>query len=32
VKGYADEVRARSFPGTDNVYPMRKKTRAPDKS
>jgi 3-methyl-2-oxobutanoate hydroxymethyltransferase len=25
VKSYAEEVRARSFPGTDNVYPMRKK-------
>jgi 3-methyl-2-oxobutanoate hydroxymethyltransferase len=25
VKSYADEVRARSFPGPENVYPMRKK-------
>jgi 3-methyl-2-oxobutanoate hydroxymethyltransferase len=25
VKGYAEEVRARTFPGPDNVYPMRKK-------
>src|SRR4029077_6467109 len=25
VKGYADEVRARTFPGPDNVYGMRKK-------
>src|SRR6202034_636501 len=25
VKGYAEEVRARSFPGPENVYPMRKK-------
>jgi 3-methyl-2-oxobutanoate hydroxymethyltransferase len=24
VKAYADEVRSRSFPGPDNVYPMRK--------
>src|ERR1700761_1944756 len=24
VKSYADEVRARQFPGDDNVYPMRK--------
>jgi len=25
VKGYAEEVRARTFPGPDNVYGMRKK-------
>ena len=25
VKGYAEEVRARSFPGPEHVYPMRKK-------
>src|SRR6202008_3271416 len=25
VKGYAEEVRARTFPGPDNIYPMRKK-------
>src|SRR6201987_5766012 len=25
VKAYAEEVRARHFPGPDNVYPMRKK-------
>jgi len=25
VKSYADEVRARTFPGPQNVYPMRKK-------
>jgi 3-methyl-2-oxobutanoate hydroxymethyltransferase len=25
VKGYAEEVRARTFPGAENVYPMRKK-------
>jgi len=25
VKGYAEEVRGRTFPGPDNVYPMRKK-------
>jgi 3-methyl-2-oxobutanoate hydroxymethyltransferase len=24
VKSYAEEVRARSFPGPDNVYAMRK--------
>ena len=24
VKGYAEEVRARSFPGPEHVYPMRK--------
>jgi 3-methyl-2-oxobutanoate hydroxymethyltransferase len=23
VKSYAEEVRARSFPGADHVYPMR---------
>jgi 3-methyl-2-oxobutanoate hydroxymethyltransferase len=25
VKGYAEEVRARTFPGPDNVYGMRNK-------
>jgi 3-methyl-2-oxobutanoate hydroxymethyltransferase len=25
VKAYAEEVRARTFPGPDTVYPMRKK-------
>src|SRR5208282_2255315 len=25
VKGYAEEVKARSFPGPEHVYPMRKK-------
>jgi 3-methyl-2-oxobutanoate hydroxymethyltransferase len=25
VKGYAEEVRARNFPGPDNVYSMRMK-------
>ena len=25
VKSYADEVRARSFPGPEHTYPMRKK-------
>src|SRR5271170_4985931 len=25
IKSYAQEVRSRSFPGADNVYPMRKK-------
>ena len=25
VKGYAEEVRSRAFPGPDHVYPMRKK-------
>jgi 3-methyl-2-oxobutanoate hydroxymethyltransferase len=25
VKGYAEEVRARTFPGPEHVYPMRKK-------
>jgi 3-methyl-2-oxobutanoate hydroxymethyltransferase len=24
IKSYAEEVRARSFPGPDHVYPMRK--------
>jgi 3-methyl-2-oxobutanoate hydroxymethyltransferase len=24
VKAYADEVRSRTFPGTANVYPMKK--------
>ena len=28
VKAYAQEVRARTFPGTDNVYPMRQATVA----
>jgi 3-methyl-2-oxobutanoate hydroxymethyltransferase len=26
IKGYADEVRSRAFPGPDHVYGMRKKT------
>jgi len=30
VRTYAEEVRARRFPGPDNVYPMRKKAGAPD--
>jgi 3-methyl-2-oxobutanoate hydroxymethyltransferase len=25
IKGYADEVRSRAFPGPDHVYGMRKK-------
>ena len=24
VKAYADDVRERRFPGTENVYPMKK--------
>jgi 3-methyl-2-oxobutanoate hydroxymethyltransferase len=25
IKGYADEVRSRAFPGSDQVYGMKKK-------
>jgi 3-methyl-2-oxobutanoate hydroxymethyltransferase len=25
IKGYADEVRSRAFPGPEHVYPMKKK-------